>query len=133
MNRELNDSIKSLLDKCKPEADKFNYSSDKLVYNNHEYAVGLCKSEHRINVWSDNGLSSLGEVKTKWPSEDISDVTIQSVASLISLHASGYICCNGCNTLIKTSNVAGRIFAGVYCSDCWNRRYKAEEASINYD
>jgi formamidopyrimidine-DNA glycosylase len=45
----------------------------------------------------------------------------------------GYVRCSDCETKIKTSEIAGRYFAGVYCKDCWDGKWKAIEAKENYE
>jgi hypothetical protein len=45
----------------------------------------------------------------------------------------GVIPCSECSTKIKTHEVAGRWFAGVYCKECWEGGIKQQEAKQNYD
>ena len=41
--------------------------------------------------------------------------------------------CSDCEVAMSKDEIAGRYFAGVYCSDCWERKWKAIEAAETYD
>lgn len=46
----------------------------------------------------------------------------------------GIIHCSGCQKPIEYAQVKKqRYFAGIYCDECWNSKYKAIEANENYE
>lgn len=51
----------------------------------------------------------------------------------ISKYSQGIVECSDCGKEIKKDEIAGRYFAGIYCSECWNSKWKYIEARETYD
>ena len=45
----------------------------------------------------------------------------------------GVVKCSDCKKTILESEIAGRYFAGIYCEDCWNSKWKKIEEKETYD
>ena len=88
---------------------------------------------HTIGVWDSRGDTSI-----------ISDIVpvnlderkkfLSKIMRLCSNYADGKVYCHDCG---KTANYVdiknNRYFAGIYCDECWERKWKAIEANENYN
>ena len=41
--------------------------------------------------------------------------------------------CSACDKEITYNEIAGRYFAGIYCKECWENKYKEIEAKETYE
>jgi hypothetical protein len=48
-------------------------------------------------------------------------------------YSQGFIHCAGCLEEMPVTDIAGRIYAGVYCDPCWDREYRERAAKEKYD
>lgn len=101
-----------------------------LVRENLRFAFMALKDGEFI-IWNDFSYK-LGSYKIDF--YDIpSDEFIKWVDKITLDYCNDKIVCSGCNKKINKKDIAGRIFAGIYCKDCWETKYKEEESKINYD
>lgn len=92
------------------------------------------------NAYGDTFKASLiADELTLWSSTDEALVTIRDIKELnkakaiIDAYTEGEIPCSKCDAIIKRSEIAGKMYAGVYCKECWEGGMKQKEARENYD
>jgi hypothetical protein len=86
------------------------------------------------NLWDVRGLTALGNgAFINDPEQPMFDNVRKHIIGLAEMYIKGNVHCSDCGTEIHKSNVAGRYFAGVYCSDCWEREWKEREARETYN
>lgn len=84
-----------------------------------------------INVWDYIGLNEI--FKGTIPQNDRQDF-INEMMEASTKWSHGEKRCNDCGKWINyKENISHRYFAGVYCLDCWVRKWKAVEAAENYN
>ena len=84
-----------------------------------------------FNLWHET-YDSLGEYKiniNEVPDENF----IEWLDNKIDNFLRDKINCSDCGNLISNQEVAGRYFAGQYCKECWERKWKEIEAKEKYD
>ena len=82
-----------------------------LWYEGHE-ALGECEIDEK---------SVPGENFIKWLDEKISN------------KLEGKINCSDCGKIISEKEIAGRYFAGQYCKECWEGKWKEIESKETYN
>jgi len=89
-----------------------------------------------ITLWDERGFTSVGcitqDVIDK-ETDRLSNESYKQLSSLTEKYTKGIITCSNCGKEINRVEIAGRYFAGVYCTDCWETKYKAIEAKETYD
>ena len=113
---------------------KFGNPMFKIKYKDRLFSFSVyCENDNSvsIHVWNYAGILSIGNYYQKQPE------IIKSVLDDIKIDLDNFIDnkihCSGCNKLIDMKTVAGSYYAGRYCKDCWESKYKAIEAADNYD
>ena len=96
----------------------------------HKFSLLFSRSE--IVVWAYNGNLTIGEVKYDYE-KGFNEEQFSPIYEAITNFLSGFIHCSDCGKLIKREEVAGHFYAGSYCKDCWEGKWKAIEARENYD
>lgn len=89
-----------------------------------------------INVWNHTGNQSLGEIYqdvVDKETDKLSDENYRKLCELTENFTKGKIKCSDCGKLISKSEIAGHFYAGTYCTDCWERKWKERESKENYD
>lgn len=82
-------------------------------------------------LYNTNGTNHLGKIHLR---KDQSALEVYTwVKDITSKNLAGIISCSGCGEDIKEEDVAGNYFAGRYCKNCWETKYKKIEASENYN
>lgn len=84
-----------------------------------------------IYIWDCDGVLSIGSYHQK--QLQIMKSTLENIKVDLDNFIDNKIHCSGCNMLINMKDVAGSYYAGRYCKDCWENKYKAIEAAENYD
>ena len=106
-----------------------------------EFAFDLCKHTHMttketwydLSVWDTYGRTA---VISGIVPQDIHERSafIKKVLDTTEEFTQGKIHCSDCGTLVDYQEVhRNNYFAGIYCDDCWNRKWKAIEAKENYN
>lgn len=118
-------------------ADGKYYGSKKIVYHDDVFSVGFRGDEHKaeMSLWANKGMVSLGQDLIIEATEDKSVVQIATDLAVNRFNdwLNGFVRCCDCGKLITREDVAGSYFAGVYCTDCWEGKWKAIEANETYD
>lgn len=89
-----------------------------------------------VHVWNHTGNESILNFLQKVVTVETDVLSIDNYKKLCGVtenYVRGIIKCSGCGKEIKTTDVAGQYFAGRYCNNCWNNKYKAIEAAENYE
>lgn len=86
-------------------------------------------------LWDDAGSTTLLSRAIKLDQNQcLSQKLVDEIELIMAEYRHGYIHCTHCETKIKTKEIAGRYFAGVYCEDCWeNKGFKKREAKETYE
>ncbi|MHA2263571.1 MAG: hypothetical protein ACXAEN_14340 [Candidatus Thorarchaeota archaeon] len=87
-----------------------------------------------LSMWNGSGGTSLlSKTFVCDMMEPIPEDVRKAMAQAAKEYAKGIVHCSHCEKEIQKSDIAGRYFAGVYCTDCWERTYKAIEARETYN
>jgi len=99
------------------------------------FSVNYCSStEWLITLWNAAGNTAIVSLSQDIRDERLTDENYHLLAKTTEDFTRGFINCSGCGKqqeyrLINTQ----RYFAGVYCNECWNTKYKAIEAKETYE
>lgn len=92
------------------------------------------KNEAEINIWNSSGYDHLFRKVVKFDDQNkIDRDSKKEIIERMDEYSKGEIHCSDCQKIMKRQDVAGRYFAGLYCTDCWERKWKAIEAKETYD
>lgn len=91
-----------------------------------------------ITLWNNSGRVGMGDIKVK---SDDPNATILSHAAdqwkemyqRMSDYTNGIIHCADCGNTLKLHEPHGTYFAGHFCDDCWERKWKAIAAAETYE
>jgi len=106
-----------------------------------EFAFMLSKREHlttkevwyELAVWDAYGSTAIISGTIPENSKERQNF-IKKVVSFTEEYSVGKIHCSDCGQLVNYPDVEkNRYFAGIYCDDCWNRKWKDIEAKENYN
>ena len=115
------------------EARKNGSDFPHAIINGKEYIIHYYErgpkapAKHELCIWDTKERSLLQQSFTTMEAAKNAGV------ERIQKYDQGYICCCGCGEYIKLEDIAGNIFAGQYCKECWENKYRAVEANMNYD
>jgi hypothetical protein len=83
-----------------------------------------------LNIWDEVGSDQVAKATFDTNNRQ---KQINKVIERMEEYTRGYIHCSDCDTKIKRhGEIGGRYFAGIYCKECWERKWKAIEAKENY-
>lgn len=128
--KELDDIIDSYIE-WRNEAFGINigHSCVKLVANNMKFVFSVTRD---FTIWDSDGSTTLGGYDIDCnapPTSEFMDWLYQ----IIDDYSHKIIHCSDCGRSLPNGNHAGRYFAGVYCKDCWERKWRAIEAAEDYE
>lgn len=121
-----------------------NRGSVKIRFSNGygtEFAFMLSKHTHMttketwydLSVWDSLGHTSVISGIVPENSKE-RQAFIKKVVDFTEEYTRGKIHCSDCGKIVNYHDVQNnRYFAGIYCDDCWNRKWKAIEAKENYN
>lgn len=104
-------------------------------------------TQWEITIWDYKGTTSIGTWAKPYKSNDdrLSNEEIRAIKERLEEFSHDVLHCSDCKTTMPAtrqvkfnSNVhkqeyGGQYFAGHYCRDCWERKWKAIEAKENYE
>jgi len=106
-----------------------------------EFSFMLSKHEHittkevwyDLSVWDTRGSVSIASGVVPENSKK-RRAFVKKVLDISEEYTQGKIHCSDCGNVVNYHDVKrNRYFAGIYCDDCWNRKWKAIEAKENYN
>ena len=88
-----------------------------------------------LHVWdSTGGTSIFSAVFDDGLSEQSRRAIVNRAIERMEEFSVGYVYCSDCGKKVKYHDeTGGRYFAGIYCKDCWERKWKAIEAKETYN
>ena len=90
------------------------------------------KTDYILNIWSKSD-----EIIEKALLKDYRPYLIDlqiHVNDVLDRYSRGYIVCSDCGTEHKREEIKkNRCSAGIYCDNCWNKKWKAIEAKETYN
>lgn len=92
------------------------------------FAFSVHKDE--FYIWNERGSTSVLSCRidgNNTPSKDFIDRLYEKLND----YNNGVFTCSDCGA--KITSVAGRYFSGIYCKDCWKRKWKAVESAETYE
>ena len=102
----------------------------KIIYKDRIFKLGIYRDS--IAIWDEKGTTSLGEIQYDKESTTFNEV-YNYLHNIMDEYCKGLIHCSDCEKLIPMKDVAGHYFAGSYCRDCWERKWKEIEAKETYE
>jgi len=92
--------------------------------------------EWDVNVWDETGNTTV--IAFRFPIQDMQTDTLptrefQRIITACENYRKGTGSCSACKTELKLTEIAGRYFAGIYCTKCWETKYRAIEAAETYE
>lgn len=131
--------IEEVLNNLAEQAKDGGFRSAKLPHY-IDYTIGISTSPKSaccittdVQLWY-KGSATLGHTyKFDWVNNGITEDLVDWVAERIIDDQNGIIHCSCCDKKIKTEEIAGSYFAGRYCSDCWERKYKKKAYEETYE
>lgn len=106
-----------------------------------EFSFMLSKHEHittkevwyDLSVWDTCGSVSIASGVVPENSKE-RHAFIKKVLDISKEYTQGKIHCSDCGKVVNYYDVqSNKYFAGIYCDDCWNRKWKEIEAKENYN
>lgn len=86
------------------------------------------------HMWNVRGSTAIGSgVIVQDPEQPLEEKVCREIIDLADNYTKGKVHCSDCGKVMNRDDIAGRYFAGVYCDDCWNGKWKAIEAAENYN
>jgi hypothetical protein len=83
-----------------------------------------------IYVWSIADISVATEILTNENKKEV----IEKISDRCNLWSLGKICCCDCGKIAEYEKIKNNTyFAGIYCQECWERKWKKIEAEETYD
>ena len=106
------------------ENKRFSFLIDTNNYSN-------CKLKNSFSLWNDNNESLGGYIidVNLWPSDEF----VEWIEDTTERYCIEKVNCSACGKEITYNEITGRYFAGVYCKDCWENKYKEIEAKETYE
>ncbi len=116
--------------------EKYNQDKqahEQVEYKEHNFTIwikDMQKMEYytknaETNIWVNNGSTSICSVgKT---------LTILEVKKILDNYINGCVNCSDCKKLIEIKDIAGQYFAGRYCKECWERKWRSVEEKESYN
>lgn len=124
---ELNKSFKEYLSS---KGVKNSYDFLRIEAFGKVYKFGIF--DGIFTIWTSDG----GTVVDHYSIKNLScpDLNFCSwISSTLRKFGEGYVKCSDCGKWIKSEEVAGRYFAGQYCKECWEGKWRAIEAQETYN
>ena len=94
------------------------------------------KKYWEIYVWDAKGNTSIinfTQDSINKEEDVLSDQNYNILTKYTEDFSRGKVRCSDCKKEINHSEIAGRYFAGVYCNECWERKWKVIEAKETYN
>lgn len=107
------------------------YLDKKVMVSKHEYHIMILKynQDYEVCMWANNGSTSLLHRHYTEEGSWHDDLDLA-----MSLFECGFVDCANCGRSIKYSeNRDHRYYAGIYCLECWETKYKKIAEEENYD
>lgn len=101
---------------------KYSYKSTKLGWN--------------IHIWDHTGTTTIISLIQSVKDENNDYLTKDNyklICNSTERFVKGFINCSDCGNEIKQIEKGGRYFAGTYCQECWDRKWKEIEARETYN
>jgi hypothetical protein len=125
------------------ELTGYKYDNKHLKWSNlfgYLFAISIyADKKHKsweINLWDQTGgiaILRLEQPMTELETDMLSNDVYDEMCQVTEQYVRGFINCSDCKTQIKKSEIAGSYFAGVYCTDCWEGKWKEIEAKETYN
>lgn len=106
-------------------------SCHHILYKDTKFSFGIYGRV--FDLWADGGATHLLSLSVKGSEEVPTPEEVREIINTIQDYCEGKICCSDCGRQICIDEIAGKYFAGVYCKDCWESKWKAIEARETYD
>jgi len=140
MNNRSDNSKRAEFDLMKKQSG-YTFDNNKTLRSNiygdfFSILVNSNDGEWDIAVWDATGgtaLCTLFQEMIDKESDTLSDKNYKILCNVSEQHSKGITPCSKCKKLLKKEEIAGRYFAGVYCTECWEGEMKEIEAKENYN
>lgn len=126
------------------EATNYQDSTGNMRMSNSsgtEFAFHLRKHKHfgtgdtwhEISIWDSRGNTSIISFVISTSLDERKEQLVK-LMRLCSEFAAGQVHCHDCGKLAKYEDIKrNRYFAGIYCDECWERKWKEIEAKETYN
>jgi len=104
------------------------------VVGKSKWSNALMFNVFTLSMWNRSGGTSLFQKTFVCDMlEPIPENVRKEMAQAAKEYVKGVVHCSGCEKEVQRDEIAGRYFAGVYCTDCWESTYRAIEAKETYN
>jgi len=140
MNNRSDDS-RSANFKLMKKMSGYTFDNNKTLWSNiygHFFSilVNNYHDEWHISIWDAGGSTSICDITQEMVDKEtdiLSDVNYKTLCKFSEQYSRGITPCSRCGKSLKKEEIAGRYFAGVYCTECWEGEMKEIEAKETYN
>ena len=127
---ELDNIINSYIEwRNKAFGVNIGHSRVKLTMLNMEFAFSVSGD---FIIWNSNGFTALGRYDIDCNAPPTREF-IEWIYCILDNYSHNILHCSDCGKPLPDGKYAGRYFAGVYCEDCWEEKWRAIEAAEDYE
>lgn len=134
------EGVNDLFEKMR-EMSGYQYGNRHLQWSNifgHMFAISVYSAgdQWTISVWDHTGgtsVCSLSQEIVDKETDVLSSENYNKLSEETKAFSQGKIRCSDCKQHINQADIAGSYFAGRYCEDCWEGKWKAIEAKETYN
>jgi hypothetical protein len=110
--------------------DEFLFYISEKEKKNEETSNFEKKNVFEVHVWDVSDRSIISVILTNENKKEV----IAKISDCCNLWSLGKIHCSDCDKVMDyAENKNNRYFAGIYCKECWERKWKKIEAEETYD
>jgi hypothetical protein len=108
-------------------------NSHWIVTNSYGDTFTFILSGKHLTIWEYSGDIEVAEASLV---EDLKErrKQVNNLLSLLDKFSLGTILCSGCNKECKLEEIKShRFYSGIYCDECWEKKYKHAASIERYD
>ena len=123
--------------RCRNDILGYNFGNgmSKIMYKNtlFTFSVHIQSNGHvDVTFWDINGTTSVFNITSK--DLLVTDKQVNEIQKRLENYCNNIVECSECHKELQMGkDIAGTYYAGVYCRDCWESKWKAIEARDNYE
>ena len=123
--------------RCRNDILGYNFGNgmSKIMYKNKLFTFSVfiqLNGYVDIMFWDIKGTTSIFNITAK--DLIVTDKQVNEIQKRLENYCNNIVECSECHKELQIGkDIAGTYYAGVYCRDCWESKWKAIEARDNYE